>query len=161
MLHRMHESLPGAASAWARCPAAACVLCTCSQPHAAACLGCCAAGWFWLQQQRLPLVIYGSAAHVWQREVALPAVGERSSITRGNKCGASLGCRARDLLRCSAALGCFASCSSTCRLLQGHQQDSGLLGLLPLEGVCDVTARKKGVRTEKRRDTDPGCGLRL
>jgi len=125
------------------------------QPHAAVCLGCCAAGWFWLQQQHLPLIIYGSAAHMSQRQVALPAVGESSSVTRGNKCCASLGSCAQDLRWCFAALGYF-ECADRCKGL-----DLGFLGPLPLEEVCGVTARKKGVHTEKRQDTDPGCGLKL
>lgn len=50
------------------------------------------------------MVIHSPTAQVWQRESALPAVGERFSITQGNKHCASPGSCVWDLL------GCLHSC---------------------------------------------------
>lgn len=75
-----------------------------SAGHAAMWVHVCCCGLGWLQQ--LPLVIYGPAAHVWQREVALPAVGERFLITQGNKYCASPGSYAWDLLECLDSCCC-------------------------------------------------------
>lgn len=65
VLHTLHGNLLGVLC-WARCHVGTCVLL-----------------WAGLAAAAAPMVIYSPTAQVWQRE--LPAVGERFSITQGNK----------------------------------------------------------------------------